>query len=104
MMLAEPDEIDAELVGEDSFIDDVANNLRMRFRRSILAHGNVAECIEPKFKDMLQRSFFSMGGCHGSFNPLHLLVTVAPQSDGRSVDFANIARLRFCIDVDDCLQ
>jgi hypothetical protein len=63
MMLAEPDEIDAELVSEDSFVDDVANNLRMRLRRSVLAYGNVAECIEPKFKDMVQRSVFSFGGC-----------------------------------------
>jgi len=60
MMLAEPDEIDAELVSEDSFVDDVANNLRMRLRRAILVQGNVAECIEPEFKDMVQRSLFSL--------------------------------------------
>jgi hypothetical protein len=59
----------------------------VRHRRPILAQRNVAECIEPKFKDMVQRAVFSVGVCDGSFNPLRLPVRGAPQSDGRNVDF-----------------
>lgn len=56
MMFAEPDEIDAEFVSQDSFVDHVADNLRVGLGRPSLADCNVAECVETEFKSIFHSS------------------------------------------------
>lgn len=48
-MLAEADEVDASLIGQHGFVDQVANNLRRVQRLAIRAVGDVAEGIETEF-------------------------------------------------------
>jgi hypothetical protein len=66
MMLAEADEIDAQFVGEDGFVDDVADNLRVSLRISILADGNVAERVETQFKNIAHSSPFLIKQMRGT--------------------------------------
>ena len=53
MMFADADEVDAELVGKNRFLDQVAQHLGVRQRRTIGAGGNVPERIETEFEDGL---------------------------------------------------
>jgi hypothetical protein len=46
-MLADPEEVDADLVGEDALFDDVADRLGMRLRLIALVVGPIAERVEP---------------------------------------------------------
>jgi hypothetical protein len=45
-MLADPEEVDANLVREDPLLDDIANRLRMRLRAIVLVVGPVSERVE----------------------------------------------------------
>src|ERR1700690_2904050 len=56
VMLADAKRIDAELVGEDRFLDQVADNLRMGLRPAVTANGDVAECVQPKLKLLCHNS------------------------------------------------
>jgi hypothetical protein len=47
-MLPDAEEIDAQLIGENRFIDDVADHLRMRQQVAIGPRGDIAERIQPK--------------------------------------------------------
>ena len=51
-MLADAEEIDADLVGQDRLVDDVADNLRGRERLAVGAGSNVAERVEAEFERM----------------------------------------------------
>ena len=48
-MLADADEIDADLVGEDALLDQVADDLRLMQRLSVRTVGDVTEGVEPQF-------------------------------------------------------
>ena len=50
MMFAQADEIDAELVGERGFLDDVAQCLRLRQRPPVGAVHHVAKSVEAEFE------------------------------------------------------
>ena len=50
VMLAEPDEVDAEPIGQHAFFDHVADHLRMRQQRAIGAVGDVAKGIQSEFE------------------------------------------------------
>ena len=52
MMLADPEEIDAKLIGEDRFIDHVTDRLGMRHKLAVRPGGNIAERIQPEFQMM----------------------------------------------------
>ena len=47
-MLADPEEVDADLVGKHPLLDDIPNRLRMRLRAVVLVVGPVAERVEPQ--------------------------------------------------------
>ena len=49
MVLPDPEEGDTDLVGELPLLDEVAERLRVRQRRSVGAGGDVTEGIEPQF-------------------------------------------------------
>jgi hypothetical protein len=49
MMLANADEIDANLVGENRFVQDVTNDVGVRQQLAVCVDGNVAECIDAEF-------------------------------------------------------
>src|SRR5947209_11449329 len=55
MMFADPDRIDTHLIGEDSLIDEIADDLRGVQRLSIRAIGDVAEGVEAEFDRVLHR-------------------------------------------------
>jgi len=48
VVLADSEEADADLVGEDSLLDDVSDRLRVRERTVVFIVGDVAEGVEPK--------------------------------------------------------
>ena len=48
-MLADADEIDADLVGEHGLLDEVADHLRVRQRLAVRTVGDVAEGVEAEF-------------------------------------------------------
>ena len=54
-MLADADEIDANLVGEDGLLDEVADDLRRMQRLSVRTVGDIAEGVETEF-DRLNHS------------------------------------------------
>jgi hypothetical protein len=49
MMLADPEGIDAEPVGQHRLLDYLADDLGVAVEPAIGAGGDIAECIEPKF-------------------------------------------------------
>ena len=49
MMLAKADGVDTGLVGQDAFLDDVADDFGMRFEAAVGVGGDVAEGIEAEF-------------------------------------------------------
>jgi len=49
-MLADADEIDANLVGEDALFDEVADDLRRMQRLSVRTVGNITEGVETAFE------------------------------------------------------
>jgi hypothetical protein len=51
MVFTNTEEIDAELVRQNSFIDYVSDNLRLRQRKRVLTGRDVAESIQTKFKN-----------------------------------------------------
>jgi hypothetical protein len=48
-MLADADEINPDLIGENGLFDQVADDLRRMQRRAVRAFGDVAEGIETEF-------------------------------------------------------
>ena len=50
MMLADAEAVEADLLGEDGFVDDVAQHLRLRLRRARRIERDVAERVEAEFK------------------------------------------------------
>lgn len=55
-MLAEPDEVEAELVGQHRLVDDVADHLRMRKHAAYCVLGDVAKGIQSEFERCGHRS------------------------------------------------
>jgi hypothetical protein len=49
-MLADPDEVDTEFVGQHRLVDDVADHLGMRQRRTVRSAGDVAKRVQSKFE------------------------------------------------------
>ncbi len=45
MVFADAKEVDAQLVGQHGFVDDVADHLRLRQRPPVIADGDVAERV-----------------------------------------------------------
>jgi len=58
MMLAESDEIDAEFVSQDCFVDHVADNLGVGLGHPILAECDITECVETEFENIVHRFLF----------------------------------------------
>jgi hypothetical protein len=50
MMLADPEGVDAKLVGQHALVDDVADHLRVRSHLPIRADGDVAKGVQSKLK------------------------------------------------------
>ncbi len=50
MMFADAKDVDAVLVGEDAFVDDVADDCGLGFRGAVGALGDVAEGIQTQFE------------------------------------------------------
>ena len=50
MVLANPEEVDADLVGKDTLFDEVPDCLGMRERAIVLVMGDVAEGVEAEAK------------------------------------------------------
>ena len=55
VVLADAEEVDAQLVGQHGLVDDVADDLRLRQRAPVGVAGDVAERIEAEFERL----------CHG---------------------------------------
>jgi len=51
MMLADADEIDARLIGQNRLFDEIADDLRAGLRPSVRPVGDVAEGVESEFDD-----------------------------------------------------
>ena len=47
-MLADPEEVDTDLVGKDAMFDEVPNRLRMRERAVVGVVSDIAEGVEPE--------------------------------------------------------
>jgi hypothetical protein len=47
-MLADPEEVHTDLVGKDTFFDDIADRLGMRLRAAVLVAAEVAESVEAE--------------------------------------------------------
>jgi hypothetical protein len=63
------EKIDVELVRQNSFIDHVSDNLRLRQRKRVFIGGDVAESVQTKLKNgrhMESRLF--MGGVSQNWN------------------------------------
>src|ERR1700753_3129318 len=58
-MLAEPEEIDADLIGEHAFLDEIADNLRRGERLAVRPVGDIAERVEAEFDCMGHTGPFS---------------------------------------------
>ena len=56
VMLADADEIDAQLVGENGLVDDVADDLGLRERATVGVASDVAERVEPELEIWLHVS------------------------------------------------
>ena len=50
MVLADPEGIDAELVGQRALVDHVADDLGVRARLAIRADGDVAKGVQSEFE------------------------------------------------------
>src|SRR5882757_10887433 len=50
MVFADAEKIDAQIVGENRLVDDVADDLSMRQQMAIIASRDVAKGIQPKFQ------------------------------------------------------
>ena len=48
MVFTDPEEVDADLVGENALLDEVPDRLRVRQRAAVGVVGDVAERIEPE--------------------------------------------------------
>ena len=61
-MLADADEVDADLVGEDRLFDEVADDLRRVQGFAVRAVGDVAEGVEAEFELNSSASFYCGAG------------------------------------------
>jgi len=50
VVLADPDEIKADLVCQDALGDDVADHLGVGVRGAVVGHGDVAEGVDAELK------------------------------------------------------
>ena len=50
VVLADAEEVDAELVGEHRLVDDIADDLGVRQQAPVRRVGDVAESVQPEFK------------------------------------------------------
>ncbi len=50
VVLADAEEVDADLVGEHRLVDDVADHLGVRQQAPVRRVGDVAESVQPEFK------------------------------------------------------
>ena len=74
-MLAKADGVDADLVGQNTFLDHVADDFGMRFEAAVGVGSDVAEGVEAEF-DLLS----------------HVFLTSLPEGFGFVIDrFAGIA-------------
>ena len=55
-MLADAEEVDADLVGKDALFDDVSDGLGVRLGAIVLVVGPIAECVEAEHEGKLHRS------------------------------------------------
>ena len=55
VVLADPEEVDADLVGEDALLDEVPDRLRVRERAVVLVVRDIAEGVEAEDKWELRR-------------------------------------------------
>jgi hypothetical protein len=82
MMLAKPNGMHANFVGQRRLFDDIANNLRLRHQLAIRPGGDVAECVQSEL-DFLRHSrcFSCMGlAAHEGSPRLDLPCRVAVKS------------------------
>ena len=56
VVLADPEEVHADLVGEDALLDEVADRLGVRERAAVLVVGDVAEGVEAEDERELRRA------------------------------------------------
>jgi hypothetical protein len=59
-MLADPEEVDADLIGQDALLDNVPDRLGVRLRAIVLAVGPIAERVEPQDQGKLLGHAVSM--------------------------------------------
>ena len=52
VMLAKPDNVDADLVGKHRLLDDVADHLGVGQGLAVCSRRDIAESIEPKFENL----------------------------------------------------
>jgi hypothetical protein len=64
VVLADTEEVDADQVGENALLDDIANRLGMRLRAPVLAIGPIAERVEPKDEGELGTAASILGPPH----------------------------------------
>ena len=62
VVFTDPDEVDADLVGEDALLDEVPDRLRMRQRTVVLVVGDVAERVEPEDEREWWRGHVDLSG------------------------------------------
>jgi hypothetical protein len=55
VVLADPKEVDADLVGEDALFDDIPDRLGMGLRSVFLVVGAIAERVEPEDERELRK-------------------------------------------------
>ena len=55
MVLSNSEKVDADRIGEDRLVDDVADHLRMRQEAAVGTGGDVAEGIQPKLEMLCHR-------------------------------------------------
>ena len=60
VMLAKPDEVDADLVGEHRLLDHVADDLGVRQRLAVGSRRDVAESIESEFENLRHSQPFTV--------------------------------------------
>ena len=81
MVLADTEVVDPHLIGQDAFVDDVANRLGVRQRPTIVALGDVAERIQTERDTLRRRRGFVMSflaGCHADLRGSRVVVMGVP--------------------------
>jgi hypothetical protein len=63
VVLANPDKVNAHLVGEHCFGDNISDNLGVRHKAPLGGAGHIAKGIEAEFKLLVHRCCFRIAGC-----------------------------------------